>query len=73
MNGRVLVRMPISLHSKLVKEAKREKVSLNQLCVTKLATALNQVDLQKILDIPEVEELVEDLQNSGMYQEVFND
>lgn len=34
------VRVPVSLHRELLDEAKREGVSLNQLCLTKLARPL---------------------------------
>lgn len=34
------VRVPDSLHAELLEEAKREGVSLNQLCLTKLARPL---------------------------------
>jgi len=36
----ITVRVPDSLHNELVEEAKREGVSLNQLCLTKLARPL---------------------------------
>jgi predicted HicB family RNase H-like nuclease len=39
-SGRLLLRMPKTLHAALVAEAAREGISLNQLCVVKLATAL---------------------------------
>lgn len=42
-SGRVLVRLPISLHGALEAEAKDERVSLNQLIVTKLAMRLSKV------------------------------
>ena len=37
----ITVRVPGSLHSELLEEAKKEGVSLNQLCLTKLARPLN--------------------------------
>jgi hypothetical protein len=37
----VIVRVPDSLHSELKEEAKKEGVSLNQLCLTKLARPLD--------------------------------
>lgn len=37
----ITVRVPDSLHTELVEEAKEEGVSLNQLCLTKLARPLN--------------------------------
>ena len=37
----VTVRIPDSLHNELLDEAKREGVSLNQLCLTKLARPLD--------------------------------
>ena len=37
----ITVRVPDSLHHELLEEAKREGVSLNQLCLTKLARPLN--------------------------------
>lgn len=36
----VTVRLPESLHTELLDEAKKEGVSLNQLCLTKLARPL---------------------------------
>ena len=36
----ITVRVPDSLHNELLDEAKREGVSLNQLCLTKLARPL---------------------------------
>lgn len=39
-NGKILVRVPKTLHRALVEEAKREGVSLNQLCLAKLARSL---------------------------------
>ena len=37
----ITVRVPESLHGELLEEAKREGVSLNQLCLTKLARPLD--------------------------------
>ena len=37
----VNVRLPNSLHKELLEEAKKEGVSLNQLCLTKLARPLD--------------------------------
>jgi len=37
----VTVRIPNSLHQELLEEAKKEGVSLNQLCLTKLARPLD--------------------------------
>lgn len=37
----ITVRVPQSLHGELLEEAKREGVSLNQLCLTKLARPLD--------------------------------
>jgi hypothetical protein len=42
-NGAISVRLPRSLHAALLAEAKEEGVSLNQLCVTKLAAQLKTV------------------------------
>lgn len=39
-NGRILVRVPKSVHVELLNEASREGVSLNQLCVAKLSRPL---------------------------------
>lgn len=39
-NGRILVRVPRSLHAALLAEARAEGVSLNQLCMAKLCTHL---------------------------------
>jgi predicted HicB family RNase H-like nuclease len=36
----ISIRVPNSLHTELLDEAKREGVSLNQLCLTKLARPL---------------------------------
>jgi hypothetical protein len=46
----ISVRVPHSLHAELIEEAKREGVSLNQLCLTKLARPLEwyrQRDIEK--------------------------
>jgi predicted HicB family RNase H-like nuclease len=40
--GRFVLRLPKSLHAALTAEAKAEGVSLNQLCVAKLATRLGK-------------------------------
>ena len=40
VNGKVLVRMPRSVHAALLAESEAEGVSLNQLCVSKLSTQL---------------------------------
>ena len=37
----ITVRVPDSLHKELLEEAKKEGVSLNQLCLTKLARPLD--------------------------------
>ncbi len=37
----ITVRVPTSLHEELLEEAKKEGVSLNQLCLTKLARPLD--------------------------------
>lgn len=42
-SGKFVVRLPASLHAALLAEAKRENVSLNQLCVAKLASQLRAV------------------------------
>jgi hypothetical protein len=39
-SGRFIVRMPPSMHAALIAEAEREGVSLNQLCIAKLAPQL---------------------------------
>lgn len=39
-NGRILVRLPRTLHAALLAEAEAEGVSLNQLCLAKLAVQL---------------------------------
>ena len=41
-NGKVLVRLPRSLHAALLAEADREGTSLNQLCVSKLSATLRE-------------------------------
>lgn len=46
----ITVRVPESLHGELLEEAKKEGVSLNQLCLTKLARPLDwyrQKNLEK--------------------------
>jgi predicted HicB family RNase H-like nuclease len=50
----ITVRIPESLHSELLDEAKREGVSLNQLCLTKLARPLDWYR-QKTKEIEEKE------------------
>jgi predicted HicB family RNase H-like nuclease len=42
-SGKFIVRAPKSVHRMLVEEAKKEGVSLNQLCVAKLARPLTQI------------------------------
>ncbi|HUG18917.1 MAG TPA: toxin-antitoxin system HicB family antitoxin [Planctomycetaceae bacterium] len=42
-NGRILVRVPKSVHAKLLLEAEREGVSLNLLCASKLSADLASV------------------------------
>jgi hypothetical protein len=42
-SGRVLVRLPVTLHGALEAEAKEERVSLNQLIVAKLAMRLSKL------------------------------
>ena len=39
-SGRILLRIPRSLHASLLREAEAEGVSLNQLCATKLASTV---------------------------------
>jgi antitoxin HicB len=39
-SGRFVLRLPRSMHAALIAEAKAEGISLNQLCVAKLATQL---------------------------------
>jgi predicted HicB family RNase H-like nuclease len=36
-NGRIVLRLPRTLHSELINEAKREGISLNQYCLYRLA------------------------------------
>jgi len=48
----ITVRVPTSLHGELLEEAKREGVSLNQLCLTKLARPLDWYR-QRIIKIEE--------------------
>ncbi|QDU82691.1 HicB family protein [Polystyrenella longa] len=43
VSGKFVVRLPVSLHAALVREAKEEGVSLNQLCEVKLAVQLRAV------------------------------
>ena len=38
--GKLLLRLPVSLHAALTREAEQEGVSVNQLCVAKLAAQL---------------------------------
>ncbi|MBI1903919.1 MAG: toxin-antitoxin system HicB family antitoxin [Planctomycetia bacterium] len=40
VSGRILVRVPRSVHASLLTEAEREGVSLNQLCLAKLSAPL---------------------------------
>ena len=42
-NGTILLRLPKSIHAALIAEAKLEGVSLNKLCLAKLATQLHAV------------------------------
>ena len=42
-NGKILVRLPKSIHAALLVEAEAEGVSLNQLCLAKLAMQLRSV------------------------------
>ncbi len=42
-SGKFVLRLPASLHAALLVEAKSEGVSLNQLCLAKLATQLQAV------------------------------
>ena len=42
-SGKFVLRLPASLHAALLVEAKSEGVSLNQLCMAKLATQLQAV------------------------------
>jgi hypothetical protein len=41
-NDALNIRLPISVHKALIKEAKAEGVSLNQLCVSKLTLTLSR-------------------------------
>ena len=41
MRKQLSIRVPRSLHAELLEEAKKEGVSLNQLCLTKLARPLD--------------------------------
>ena len=45
--GRFVLRLPKSLHAALTAEAKAEGVSLNQLCVAKLATRLGKAVMSR--------------------------
>ncbi len=40
-SGKILMRLPSSLHGQLVAEAEREGVSLNQFCAAALAAAVS--------------------------------
>lgn len=42
-NGKILVRVPKSVHAALIMEAESEGISLNQLCAAKLAIGLSAV------------------------------
>ena len=42
-NGTVILRLPKSIHSALIREAEHEGTSLNQLCVAKLSAQLAEV------------------------------
>lgn len=44
-NGKILLRLPKSIHSALLVEAEGEGVSLNQLCLAKLSCQLKAVTL----------------------------
>lgn len=44
VSGRILVRVPKSVHAELLSEALREGCSLNQLCVAKLSRPLSSVN-----------------------------
>ena len=44
-NGRILVRVPNSMHREMVERAEKEGVSLNQLVLTYLSRGLGQADL----------------------------
>jgi predicted HicB family RNase H-like nuclease len=55
----ISVRVPQSLHAELLEEAKREGVSLNQLCLTKLARPLEwyrqkEIEKKRLAPDPEV-------------------
>lgn len=39
-SGKLLLRLPVSLHAALTREAEQEGVSVNQLCIAKLAAQL---------------------------------
>ena len=52
MRKQLTVRVPKTLHAELLEEAKREGVSLNQLCVFKLARPANWYRQR----VPETEE-----------------
>lgn len=41
--GNISLRIPISLHKALKEEAKREKTSLNRLCLAKLSRSLKSL------------------------------
>jgi hypothetical protein len=57
----ISIRIPNSLHSELLDEAEREGVSLNQLCLTKLARPLDWYR-QRIVS---KEDMEEDKNNGG--------
>ena len=40
VSGKLLLRLPVSLHAALTREAEQEGVSVNQLCVAKLSAQL---------------------------------
>ena len=42
-NGTVILRLPKSVHTALIREAEHEGTSLNQLCVAKLSAQLSEV------------------------------
>ena len=42
-NGTVILRLPKSVHTALIREAEHEGTSLNQLCVAKLSAQLAEV------------------------------
>lgn len=52
--GRFLVRMPRSLHRKLVQEAEREGVSLNTLCTAKIAAFVGAYEAAELAAYREV-------------------